>query len=890
MYKYKVSIIMAVYKVEEFLREAIDSVIEQDIGFQNIQLILVDDGSPDGSPAICDEYAARYPDNIVVIHKENGGVSTARNAGIERVEGQFVNFLDSDDKLSPNAVREIYNFFMDHLEETDVVGFPLKFFDGVQGDHILNYKFSKGARVIDLDREWQNPQLSMSSAFVKAECLRQYRFDMRLAYAEDAQFMQKLLAPKAALGVVPKAIYWYRRRNTGEASALQTSVRRKAWYLPCMRYFHQEIIAFYMERYGYLPRFIQYTLMYDMQWRISQRDIPEDILEPEEKTEYLDMVRWVLSHIDNEVINTQRNIYRERKLYAMLLKHGKMPELDVRDSDICMRYDGNVWFKVSMFPMKLEFMELKKDHCVVEGVLSVLPVGIDDYSVYAAVNGEMYEAQMCGSRYPARSLGEYVQMHHTFRVRIPLQPGKQHKIRFYCKAGDTMTAMSEIRYGNFFPVAKSYQNEYYTKVGWVLRTWKKGISLEAETAEAVKAYEKAFRRELWKKNGPADRKAMLFRCFIKFLKWFKKKPLWLISDRVMKAGDNGEALFRYMRENHSEIDARFVISDKSPDYEKMRKVGPVLKTDSYLQKACLLLSDCIISSSAEVEVYNPFSKYMNAYRGMLADTKFVFLQHGVTKDDLSQWLGRFNKNLAGLVAAAKPEADAFVSGDYEYTEKQVWLTGFPRFDRLYRDEQKCITIMPTWRKNLTVGWDRNTDRWTLVPNVEKSEYILFLNNLLNDPRLLEAAKRYGYRLAFLPHPNLQNNLELFTHNGSVEILGREMEYRDIYAKSDLIVTDYSSVVFDFAYLRKPVLYAQFDVDSFFAGEHTYSKGYFDYERDGFGEVEYDLDGTVERIIEYMANGCMLKEKYRQRIDRFFAFDDQNNSHRVYEKIMELQEH
>lgn len=64
-------------------------------------------------------------------------------------------------------------------------------------------------------------------------------------------------------------------------------------------------------------------------------------------------------------------------------------------------------------------------------------------------------------------------------------------------------------------------------------------------------------------------------------------------------------------------------------------------------------------------------------------------------------------------------------------------------------------------------------------------------------------------------------------------------------------------------------------------------GYFDYERDGFGEVEYDLDGTIDRIIEYMQNGCRLKEKYRQRIDHFFAFQDKNNCRRVYEKILEL---
>ena len=128
---------------------------------------------------------------------------------------------------------------------------------------------------------------------------------------------------------------------------------------------------------------------------------------------------------------------------------------------------------------------------------------------------------------------------------------------------------------------------------------------------------------------------------------------------------------------------------------------------------------------------------------------------------------------------------------------------------------------------------------------------------------------------------------MFQKNKYVDFLTNQTEYRDVYAQSDLLITDYSSSVFDFAYLRKPVVYTQFDTDEFFSGSHTCKKDYFDYGRDGFGEVEYDLDSTVDRIIEYMENGCQLKEKYRQRIDDFFVFNDQNNCKRVFEKILEL---
>ena len=109
-YKYKVSVVTAVYNVEDYLSEMIDSIIAQNIGFENVQLILVDDGSQDSSGEICDQYAAQYPENIVVVHKENGGVSSARNEGLKYVEGAYVNFTDADDILENNALKSISHF------------------------------------------------------------------------------------------------------------------------------------------------------------------------------------------------------------------------------------------------------------------------------------------------------------------------------------------------------------------------------------------------------------------------------------------------------------------------------------------------------------------------------------------------------------------------------------------------------------------------------------------------------------------------------------------------------------------------------------------------------------------------------------------------------------
>ena len=99
----------------------------------------------------------------------------------------------------------------------------------------------------------------------------------------------------------------------------------------------------------------------------------------------------------------------------------------------------------------------------------------------------------------------------------------------------------------------------------------------------------------------------------------------------------------------------------------------------------------------------------------------------------------------------------------------------------------------------------------------------------------------------------------------------------------MIVTDYSSSIVDFLYLGKPILYCQFDIDTFYKG-HIYHEEHADFEHDGFGEVLYSLDETVAKIIEYMENGCELKPLYRERVDKFFAFHDRNNCKRVYEAM------
>lgn len=288
------------------------------------------------------------------------------------------------------------------------------------------------------------------------------------------------------------------------------------------------------------------------------------------------------------------------------------------------------------------------------------------------------------------------------------------------------------------------------------------------------------------------------------------------------------------------------------------------------------MADAIISSQGEDFIFNPFASLRHAYSDIMAGKPFFFLQHGVTIHDISGWLNRYNKDIQGFITSAKPEYESILKYDFYYDDSKVWLTGMPRHDYLYDKKQKTITFMPTWRAYLS------NDKEKFL----QSDFLEFYKALFSDNRLLSAAEKYGYKICVKPHPELLKYIDEFQVDSRVNIVDTTVRYRDIFAESSLVITDYSSAVLDFTYMRKPVVYTQFDTDMFYRGKHVYTKGYFDYEKDGFGEVLHDLDSTVDTIIDYMKNDCKMKEEYRKRAEEFFAYHDHNNCERVYNKIAE----
>ena len=197
--------------------------------------------------------------------------------------------------------------------------------------------------------------------------------------------------------------------------------------------------------------------------------------------------------------------------------------------------------------------------------------------------------------------------------------------------------------------------------------------------------------------------------------------------------------------------------------------------------------------------------------------------------------------------------------------------------------KKIIAVIPTWRAYLLTGWG-------LKPISDErfvsSEYFKFYKELFSDERLREALAEHGYEMRMKPHYRMTPYMHLFKEYG-IEVFDGTLGYSEILSESALLLTDYSSVAFDFAYLRKAMIYAQFDRDDFFSGSHSYVKGYFDYDANGFGEVTEDVGSTVSAIIGCIEQNCKPSKKYLSRIDGFFAFSDKSNTERVVERLLDL---
>ena len=863
------TVVSAVYNVARYLDDFFDSLEAQSLGVENIEIILVDDGSTDDSMARCVKFADRHPATVRVVHRENGGQSAARNTGLAYASGSWVCFADPDDMLSETFFEKAHAFISLHsANPAQLYAARHLIFDektrSLNDTHSLRYRFSAGNRIVNLSTKPNYVQPHVNSALFDRARLVQtgVLFDERIhTRFEDGNFVARYLlhADEPRIGLIADAEYHYRVRADG-SSAVQTNKTDSRTYTDIPRYGYLGVLTTARQLKGTIPLWAQNIVLYDLFWliRSSQRaPLWSLILDDSVLDDFFDSLREILTYVSATAINAfdliaVQNWMREalilignkgerahgavyigwpdpnRKLVAIKYRYaGKPPleELSVQGERVEPRYAKTI---------KLELLGRV---LVSERIAWVSSRGI----VRVSLNGELQEI----------SSRESVRSEYKHRVADLLRHEKSAK---YAGAPPRFRQIDQ-------PIAEFFVD----RAKHMMRNIAHALSF---------------------RNISELFLVLLLRNFLVRRLYSRA---WVLMDRDTDANDSAEVLYRWIRKNKPATKIWFVVRRSSPDWKRLQHDHfKLINYGSLRWKLLMLLAAHMISSHADRYVTNPLpeSQYGRP------QWRFTFLQHGIIKGDISLWLNR--KKIDLFVTSTEEEYD-YVSGEsvFKFGPKAVRLTGLPRHDDLLvqdlavpSEEKTYILVMPTWRDYLTGDPIGNSNERSKNQNFASSSYAVALQDLLKSNRLRDLAMTHGLRIAFMPHPNVQPYLSEFVLPKHVEILRyADVDVRTVIAHAALMITDYSSIAFNIAYLQRPVVYYQFDLDEYYSGGHTERPGYFDYTTHGFGPVATTIDQLEQAVATIVEDG--VPSVYMDRMQRTFPVRDGKNSERVYKAIKEM---
>lgn len=351
---------------------------------------------------------------------------------------------------------------------------------------------------------------------------------------------------------------------------------------------------------------------------------------------------------------------------------------------------------------------------------------------------------------------------------------------------------------------------------------------------------------------------------------FLKEKIYIFIERGFDAQDNAWHMYNYYKDKPGKH--YFIISKNSPDLKNVEKKD-VIYYKSLKHFFMINVADCIISTHA----YTFFpGEFMSSKKSKFHfRAKIIFLQHGITKDFLPI-LSYPNSKFDLFICGAKPEYE-FIKEKFNHPSDVVRYTGFARYDVLNNiKSENIILIMPTWRI-----WISSKEEFV------QSDYYQNYYRLLQNEELLSICRNRKFKIYFYMHYEFQKYSNLFKENDVVKICDKnDYNVQELLIKSKILITDYSSVFFDFAYMKKPIIFYHFDYEQF-CNEH-YKKGYFDYSKHGFGPICNNVSEVILNILKAIEIG--VDEKFLNRIDFFFPLGDRNNKLRIYECIERCEKH
>ena len=368
MPEYKATVIVPVYNVERFLRGCLKSLTEQTIGFENIEVVLVNDGSTDNSEAVCREFADKY-DNVFLYSKENEGLSKTRNYGLARSHGKYIFFLDSDDKLRADTVKSVTDFFDTVYDEVDLVTYRIIHYYG-EKPVIVHYRYRTLTKtgVYDLT----NPDNRFITQTNINICIKNRGEDNLLFDTtpnfrhEDEKYCCDILREKMKIGFCSDGEYIYNRDNVD--SIVSTKFSPENIFDTSMTFYEKLFDSFGR----FVPTYYQGIVFNDLRWKLKDGKLLPLHLSGEDWEKANLRIDRLLARIEEDTIVLHPSVSENRLFYWLLRRPNSHPTVVCTDKGISIVSDGRKLYETKKIRIAVKdskarlvspvFFFLKKDN------------------------------------------------------------------------------------------------------------------------------------------------------------------------------------------------------------------------------------------------------------------------------------------------------------------------------------------------------------------------------------------------------------------------------------------------------------------------------------------------------------------------------------------------
>ncbi len=865
-YKYKISVIIPVYNCEKYIEKCVQSLKKQTMPYEEFQIIFINDGSPDNSGEICCNYA-EADDTIVYFKKENGGVSSARNKGIELAEGKYIMFLDADDTLSETSLEAVYDFFEEHYEETDLVTYSIDYLSE-NGTVTTHKRFSilTCSGVYDIMANPNILQTTMNICIKNVPESERILFDESLSLGEDQWFIFLWLKKKGKLGFCRDAVYTYYRHGESASQSFNSPYYCFDQYMS----FLNKLIESSRDENGKPHPIVQALVIYNLSWRITSDMLVCDVDE-ETKNSQLARIRRVLSEVDNSIIADSIYIDSYHVDFFMKLKGQSYTIISNSRSqtafvDDCLlfsqphiitfntfRINNGKLYTSGYFKNGVGNRENVRLYCALSnGTIVDLPVEKSAYSYY---KGKSLTNDFAGFDAVIDLPDEVGIVFHAVvdgHDCVPLVffgfKSVVNRMKFYVSNGGYTVLFDQKSQG--FILKKAPENL---------------LSLAKSAADAAV-----------KSESPA---AFVYRKLAE--KTATDKRIWLYIDRE---GVFDNAYYQFIHDfSINDGVKRYYIADKLSSKDKHFTPAQkkyIVKFKSFKHKMLFLNCEKVLTSFNSLSIMSPFDGLPLRWYSDIIKCEFVYLQHGILHARLPMLYSKEKANIDKVVISSEFERENFKK-IYNFKDADLLASGMPRFDGMETDTkaEKKILFSPSWRKNLIGNYEKNT-RQLFVDKFLASAFYREINAFLNSKELADLLEKYDYTLDFKNHPIFRDYDSYFNVNNPRIRVTQEIDEMQNYA---LMITDYSSIVFDFVYLGRPIMYFVPDYELFRAGvTHDYNALDLPLE-EAFGTLSVNADELLVHLEKLIANDMQPDEVFAKRCRDFFITKS-NHCDKLYDLL------